>query len=118
ERLRVNVEFVRPEDFVPPQPGSEDRHVLIEKIGVVSFYHHDPYAQVFSKIVRGFDRDVADAESFVESGMVDAARLQDLVRRVPRAAYARYPALSRDAVVAAVEAFVDEMERRGSRRDA
>ena len=105
ERLGVNIEFARPEDFVPPLGGSDARHVFIQKIGDVSFYHHDPYAQVFSKVVRGFDRDMRDAESFVASGMVDPDRLRALVDAIPDRAYAGYPALSRDAVVAAVEEF-------------
>jgi hypothetical protein len=106
ERLHINVEFARPEDFVPPLAGSAARHVFIEKIGTISFHHHDPYAQCFSKIVRGFDRDLEDARSFVSSGLVDRERLLELVRAVPSRAYARYPALTRDAVLAAVEDFV------------
>jgi hypothetical protein len=106
ERLAVNVEFARPEDFVPPLAGSDDRHLFIERIGGVSFHHHDPYAQAFSKIVRGFDRDLEDAERFVTSGMVDPARLKILVHDIPEATYAKYPALSRAAVTAAVDAFV------------
>ena len=44
ERLRINIEFARPEHFVPGLPGSELRHVFIETNGPVSFYHYDPYA--------------------------------------------------------------------------
>ena len=54
ERLNLNIEFARPEDFVPPLEGSESRHVLIETVDRVSFYHYDPYAQLLSKVVRGF----------------------------------------------------------------
>jgi hypothetical protein len=107
ERLDVNVEFARPEDFVPPLVGTDDRHVFIEKIGDVSFFHHDPYAQAFSKIVRGFDRDLLDAGSFIESGMVDPERLRALVHQIPLEAYARYPALSRQAVTTVVDDFVN-----------
>lgn len=114
ERLDLNVEFARPEDFVPALAGTEGRHVFIEKIGSVSYYHHDPYAQAFSKVVRGFDRDMRDAESFVASGMVDPDRLRALVHEIPVAAYARYPALSRDPVVAAIDDFVAGVETRGS----
>jgi len=109
ESLELNVEFARPEDFVPPLAGSAERHVFIEKIGSVSFYHHDPYAQTFAKIVRGFDQDQLDAERFVTSGLVDPQRLRELVRQVPSAVYAKYPALSPLAVMSAVEAFVERM---------
>jgi hypothetical protein len=107
ERLGINIEFAAPEEFVPPLAGSDDRHVFIEKVRTVSFYHHDPYAQAFSKIVRGFDRDLEDARSFVESGLVEPERLLQLVRAIPAGAFARYPALAREAVIAAVEAFVE-----------
>lgn len=110
ERLGLNIEFARPEDFVPPLSGSAGRHVFIQKIGSVSFYHYDPCAQLLSKVVRGFDRDMQDARSFIGSGMVDRERFRSLVRDIPDAAYARYPALSRRAVDEAVEAFLFEIE--------
>jgi hypothetical protein len=114
ERLDVNVEFARPEDFVPALFGSDERHVFIERIGAVAFFHHDPYAQAFSKIARGFDRDLADAESFVSSGMVDADQLKSLVHGISDEAWAKYPALSNEAVVEAVDGFVESV--RGGRR--
>ena len=106
ERLDVNVEFARPEHFVPPLSGSAERHVFVATLGRVSFYHYDPYAQVLSKVVRGFERDVEDARRFVRSGMVEPARLCALVDEIPDTAYARYPSLSRAAVVGAVEEFL------------
>lgn len=106
ERLGLNIEFARPEDFVPALAGSERRHVFIETLGRVSFYHYDPYSQMFSKIVRGFRRDLADARHFAESGWVDAEKLRSLVNRIPDSAYAKYPALSRAAVVETVDEFL------------
>ena len=109
ERLNVNVEFARPEHFVPPLAGTGDRHVFIETVGRVSYFHYDPYAQTFAKVVRGFERDMEDARRFVQSGMVDPRRLGDLVDAIPGKAWARYPSLSRAAVVAAVDAFLDDL---------
>ena len=106
ERLGLTVEFARPEHFVPALAGSEDRHVFVGTVGNVTFHHYDPYAQLFSKVVRGFRRDMDDAASFVESGMVDADRFRSLVLEVPDEAFAEYPALSRDAVLEAVDAFL------------
>jgi len=111
ERLDLNVEFVRPEDFVPALTGTADRHVFIETIGKVSFYHYDPYAQVLSKVVRGFDRDLEDAGHFVASGMVEPERFRSLVGAIPNAAYAKYPALSAEGVLAAVDEFVSRIGR-------
>jgi hypothetical protein len=106
ERLQLNIEFARPEDFVPALAGSGSRHVFIETVGKVSFYNYDPYAQLLSKIVRGFNRDMLDASSFVTSGMVDPKRFRSLVNAIPGAAYAKYPALSRRAVLEAVDEFL------------
>jgi hypothetical protein len=106
DRLGLNIEFARPEDFVPALAGSEDRHLFIETIGRVSFYHYDPYAQLLSKLVRGFNRDMLDAKSLIASGMVDRERFRSLVKRIPEKAYARYPSLSRLAVLDAVESFL------------
>jgi hypothetical protein len=105
ERLRLNVEFARPEHFVPALPGSAERHVRFETIGPVTFYHYDPYAQTLAKVVRGFQRDLEDAASFVREGLVDPARLAALVREIPRSAWARYPSLAPSAVVEVVDRF-------------
>ena len=106
ERLNLNIEFARPENFVPALEGSADRHVFIEKMGSIAFYHYDPYAQLLSKVVRGFRRDLDDAREFVRSEMVDPARFRSLVKAIPDSAYARYPSLSRTGVEGAVEAFL------------
>lgn len=109
ERLNINIEFARPEDFVPPLEGSETRHVFIETVGRVSFYHYDPYAQLLSKIVRGFARDLADARAFVASGMVDTDRFRKLVQGIPESVYSKYPRLSPEAVQTAVEDFLSSL---------
>jgi hypothetical protein len=106
ERLQLNVEFVRPEDFVPPLAGTEERHLFIETIGKVSYYHYDPYAQLLSKVVRGFRQDLLDAEKFLSSGMVDPERFRSLVHQIAESAYSRYPALSRQAVLDAVHDYL------------
>ena len=109
ERLNVNIEFARPEDFVPALQRTEDRHVFIEKIGSVAFYHYDPYAQLFSKVVRGFKRDLDDAWAFVRSGMVDPVKFQALVEGISNPAYAKYPNLARAGVKKAVDDFLAGM---------
>jgi hypothetical protein len=106
ERLQLNIEFARPEDFVPPLAGSDDRHVFIETVGRVSFYHYDPHAQLLSKLVRGFNRDMEDAGHFVAAGMVDLALFRSLVRGIPDREFARYPTLSREALNEAVDDFL------------
>jgi len=109
-RLRLIIELVRPERFVPALAESAERHLFIERVGDIDFYHYDPYAQLLSKIVRGFRKDMLDAEQFVNSGMVDPRRFLDLVKAIPDSAYARYPNLSRPSVRAAVDEFLSTIE--------
>lgn len=106
ERLNLNIEFVRPEHFVPPLPGAQERHVFVETIEPVHFYHYDPYSQLFSKVVRGFTRDLDDAHHFLSSGMVEASRFRSLVAQVTDSQFARYPSLSPVGVREAVETFL------------
>jgi hypothetical protein len=108
ERLNINIELARPEDFVPPLPESSDRHVFIDKVGAITFYHYDPYAQFFSKVARGFQRDLDDARKFIRSGMVDPPELRSLLARIPNSAFAKYPSLSREGIENAVETFLAE----------
>lgn len=110
EQLAMNIEFARPEDFVPPLRGSADRHLFIETVGRVSFYHYDPYAQILSKIVRGFQRDLDDAHAFIQNRMVEAGKLKSLVSSIPESAYAKYPNLSKRAVESAVRDFLNAGE--------
>jgi hypothetical protein len=106
EHLQLNIEFVRPEDFVPALCGSDGRHVFIETIGRVSFYHYDPYSQLLSKVVRAFRRDILDAKSFISEGMVDKEVFRTLVQEIPDSEYSRYPSISRNLVQNAVESFL------------
>ena len=87
-------------------PGSEDRHIFIEAIGGVSFFHYDPYAQLFSKIVRGFRQDLEDAGRFLDDGLVDTERFRKLVHGIPAESYSRYPSLSQATVEDVVQDFL------------
>ena len=94
------------EHFVPPLKGSTGRHVFIDTMGPVTFFHYDPYAQVLSKVVRGFRRDLDDARQFSRTGLVDPAKLRSLTAGIPESAFAKYPTLSRTAIENAVEGFL------------
>jgi hypothetical protein len=109
ERLNINIEFARPEDFVPPLPRSAGRHVFIDTVGTITFYHYDPYAQCLSKVARGFQRDLADAREFIRSGMVDPRKLRALLAAIPNSVFAKYPNLSRTGIENAIETFLTEI---------
>lgn len=111
ERLQVNVETVKPTEFVPSLAGEDSRHVFIRTAGKATFLHFDPYAQAFSKIVRGHVTDLADARALMAAGLVDRHRLLQLVKKVTDRDFARYTRLTRSSVEAAVESFVRDLSR-------
>lgn len=105
ERLQINIEMAKPTDFVPSLPDEHHRHMTIGTYGNVTFMHFDPYSQVFSKIVRGHETDIADVKALVAADLVDMKKLCEMVKKLPNPNFARYPQLNRLAVEAAVESF-------------
>lgn len=105
ESLQINIEMAKPTDFIPALPGEKDRHIMIGIFGKTTFMHFDPYAQAFSKIVRGHVTDIVDVKALVGAGLVDINQLCEMVKKIPDYHFARYPRLNRLAVTAAIESF-------------
>ena len=106
EDLHVNVELACPADFIPELPGWEERSRFIERIGKLSFFHYDLYAQALAKIERRHAQDVLDVEEMLGRRLVDPTELRRLFARIEPLLY-RFPAL--DPV--AFKRAVDEMTR-------
>ena len=71
ELLNLNLELASPAQFLPELPGWRERSRFIAREGKVDFFHYDFYAQALSKILRGFDRDLADVDAMLERGLVE-----------------------------------------------
>jgi hypothetical protein len=110
ERAEVNLELAAPDDFIPPLPGWEERSLFIEQIGLVAFFHYDPYAQTLAKIERGHALDLEDARRMVKEGLVDGGQLHRLFERIEPDLY-RYPAIDPRSFRAAVERFLTSLSR-------
>lgn len=105
EQQQINVEMAKPTDFVPSLPEEKNRHLLIGNFGKATFMHFDPYSQAFSKIVRGHATDIVDVKALFHQGLVDAKKLNALVKKLPDRKFTKYPRLNRPAVEMAVESF-------------
>jgi hypothetical protein len=105
ERLHINIEMAKPTDFIPSLPDEKKRHITIGTFGKVMFMHFDPYAQAFSKIVRGHETDISDVKALVAAGLFDAKKLCKMVKKLPDSNFTRYPRLNRSAVEAVIESF-------------
>jgi len=92
EELQLNVEIASPAHFIPELPGWRERSVPIERQGLVSFYHYDPYSQALAKIERGHAKDLADVSQLLARSLVDPQKLRELFEAVAPRLY-RYPAI-------------------------
>ena len=78
EELQLNVEIASPAHFVPELPGWRERSLPIERIGRVSYFHYDPYAQALAKIERGHDKDLTDVRELLDRALIEPGRLREL----------------------------------------
>jgi len=69
--LKVHVEPVPLERFIPLPQGSENRHIHIGHFGNLEVYVADPYSIALSKLDRGFDTDFDDIVFLVQNGFVE-----------------------------------------------
>lgn len=102
--LDVNVELASPAHFVPELPGWRDRCRHVGTWGSLVVFHYDPYGQVLAKLERGHEQDRLDVRHFVDSGLVDPARLRELFARAAPD-LVRYPAVDEATLRARVEAL-------------
>lgn len=103
--LNINIELAKPTDFVPGLPGENERHVYIGSFGPATFYHFDPYGQVFSKIVRAHGTDIQDAKDLAHRELADPTKISEMVKKLPDREFHRYPRLNRESVERAVADF-------------
>ena len=109
EELSLNIEMAAPDHFMPALPGWEERSEPIDTIGQVRFYHYDAYAQVLSKVARGFEQDLVDARKMMEEK--DPARLLELFAAI-RPDLVRYPAIDEKALTEKVARFLESLPER------
>lgn len=104
ERLSVNVELASPLDFLPPLPGWRERCRFRLRAGNLEVFDFDPYSQALSKLERGFELDLRDVRSMVDSGQVDPAQLRELFEAIEPKLF-RFPAIDPATLREAVSAL-------------
>ncbi len=106
EELDVNVELASPDDFIPAIPGWRERSLFIGRHGAIDFFHYDPYGQALSKLQRQHDRDLVDAASLLQRGLVQRDRLREMFHSI-EPELIRYPAIDPASFRRAVLEFCD-----------
>jgi hypothetical protein len=107
EKLALNVELVSPLDFLPPLRGWRERSRFRLREGNLEVFDFDPYSQALSKLERGFELDLEDVRSMVESGAVEPATLLELYEEIEAELY-RFPAVEPSSLRAAVERLASD----------
>jgi len=104
DELAINIELASPLDFLPPLPGWQERSRFRLSEGNLEVFDFDPYSQALSKLERGFDLDMADVRSMVDSGQVQPPKLCELFEAIEAELY-RFPAVEPASLRAAVESL-------------
>ena len=86
KELKIFVEPVPMERFIPLPDGSDARSIRIGQFGNLEVYVADPYSIALSKLDRAFDTDLDDIVFLVKRGHVDLTELERMTQAVlPRA---------------------------------
>ena len=86
KELKIFVEPVPMEKFIPLPDGSSDRNIRICQFGNLEVFVADPYSIALSKLDRGFDTDFDDIIFLIQSGHVALDKLERMSQAVlPRA---------------------------------
>jgi hypothetical protein len=81
KELKINIEPVPLDRFIPLPEGSSDRVIRIGKFGNLEVFVADPYSIALSKLDRGFDTDLGDIVFLVQSGRIDFARFEQMIQK-------------------------------------
>lgn len=71
KELRISIEAVPLDRFIPLPEGSADRVIYIGQFGNLDIYVADPYSIALSKLDRGFDTDLADIVFLIQTGRIE-----------------------------------------------
>lgn len=76
--LKIHVEPVPLDRFIPLPEGSAERSIRIGQFGNLEIYVADPYSIALSKLDRGFDTDLDDIVFLVQNNYVNMQELEHI----------------------------------------
>lgn len=86
KELKIPVDPVPMERFIPIPSGSSERNIRIGRFGNLEVFVADPYSIALSKLDRGFDTDIDDIVFLIQHGYVDFDELERVAQAsLPRA---------------------------------
>ena len=86
QELKLDLEGVPIEEFVPLPAEANIRHQLVGQFGNLTVYIYDPYTIALSKVARGFETDLEDVLFMLNQALIQLEPLADYVAAaVPQA---------------------------------
>lgn len=82
QELKILVEPVPMEKFIPLPDGSDKRNIRIGQFGNMEVFVADPYSIALSKLGRGFDTDMDDILFLIQNNHVDLKELERMTQVV------------------------------------
>lgn len=74
--MRLDVEALPIDEFVPLPPRAIERRRLVGHYGQLAVYIFDPYTIALSKISRGFESDLEDVMFMLREGLIEFGELE------------------------------------------
>lgn len=78
--LKIHVEPVPIERFIPLPEGSDERNIRIGQFGNLEIYVADPYSIALSKLDRGLDTDLDDIVFLIQHNLATLDELERITR--------------------------------------
>lgn len=104
--MRLDLEDIPFDEFVPLPPGFRERHHTIGRFGQLEVYIFDPYSIALSKIARGFEADLEDVMFMLREHLIAFDQLETLFERIlPQAPQA-------DIIPQEFQDYFEEIRRR------
>ena len=79
KEIKINVEPVPIERFIPLPKGSEQRTIPIGQFGNLNVYVADPYSIALSKVDRGFEADFDDVVFLIQHNYINLKELERIL---------------------------------------
>lgn len=79
QELRVPVEAVPIDEFVPIAQGADDRRLFIGQFGFIDVFVLDPYTIALSKLDRGLESDIEDILFLIHRSYITIEQLDQIV---------------------------------------
>jgi hypothetical protein len=77
--MKVELEVITIEEFVPTPAGASQRHQFIGQFDKIAAFIYDPYTLALSKLARGLETDIQDVLFLLANGIIEMAKLESIV---------------------------------------